>query len=62
MRDDRDVKSSNIMLTKEGVPKVADVGLAQMSAYFSSSEAVGTFAYSAPELLMGHKCTAMVGK
>ena len=56
------MKSSNIMLTKEGVPKVADVGLAQMSGYFSSSEVVGTFAYSAPELLMGHKCTAMVGK
>lgn len=58
--DDRDVKSSNILLTKEGVAKVADVGLALMSEYFSSSEAAGTFTYAAPELLSGEKCTAKV--
>ena len=53
------MKSGNILLTKGmGVAKVADVGLALMSEYFSSAEAAGTFSYAAPELLLGDKCTA----
>jgi serine/threonine protein kinase len=54
----RDVKSSNILLTREGVAKVGDVGLAMMTEYFSSaSAATGTFAYAAPEILMGKPAT-----
>jgi serine/threonine protein kinase len=54
----RDVKSSNILLTREGVAKVGDVGLAIMTEYFSSaSAAMGTFAYAAPEVLMGKPTT-----
>ena len=54
----RDVKSSNILLTREGVAKIGDVGLAMMTDYFSSaSAAMGTFAYAAPEILMGEPTT-----
>ncbi len=57
----RDVKSSNILLTREGVAKVGDVGLAVMTDYFSSaSAATGTFAYAAPEILMGKPTTEKV--
>ena len=57
----RDVKSSNILLTREGVAKVGDVGLAIMTDYFSSaSAATGTFAYAAPEILMGKPTTEKV--
>ena len=49
----RDVKSGNILLTKGmGVAKVADVGLALMSEYFSSAEAAGTFSYAVPQILL----------
>ena len=58
---DRDVKSSNILLTRDNVAKVADVGLATMTDYFSSSSnAHGTFLYAAPEVLMGKPSTAKV--
>ena len=58
---DRDVKSSNILLTRGNVAKVADVGLATMTDYFSSSSnAHGTFLYAAPEVLMGKPSTAKV--
>ncbi len=57
----RDVKSSNILLTRDNVAKVADVGLATMTDYFSSSSnAHGTFLYAAPEVLMGKPSTAKV--
>ena len=56
------MKSSNILLTAEGVAKVADVGLARMTGYFSSGRTLGTFTYAAPELLMGEEYTAKVGR
>ena len=57
----RDVKSSNILLTRDGAAKVGDVGLAMMTDYFSSaSAATGTFAYAAPEILMGKPTTSKV--
>ena len=57
----RDVKTSNILLTRGGAAKVADVGLATMTDCFSSaSNAHGTFLYAAPEVLMGKPSTAKV--
>jgi len=48
------VKTSNVLLTREGSAKVADVGLATMTDYFSSATACpGTFMYVAPEVLLG---------
>ena len=48
----RDVKPSNLLLTKEGTVKVADFGLAQMddaSEPEPASKAIGTPAYMSPE-------------
>ena len=57
----RDVKSCNVLLTKDGVAKVSDVGLAVVIEYFSASDHnAGTFTYAAPELLMGGRCTPKV--
>ena len=57
----RDVKASNILLTRDGEAKVADVGLATMRDGFSSAHATtGTFLYAAPEILMGRPSTAKV--
>ena len=55
----RDVKSSNILLNKEGVAKVADLGLSFMDN-FSVPHAAGTFAYAAHELLAGESFTSKV--
>ena len=56
------MKSNNILLTKHGVAKVADVGLGAMMDCLSSGQAViGNFAHAAPEVLMGTKCTSKVG-
>lgn len=56
----RDIKSSNV-LTAEGRAKIADVGLAKVAtAYFSSTNTIGTLTYAAPEMLLGHNCTQKV--
>ena len=56
------MKSSNVLLTKDNVAKVADVGLAKMEGYLESSsgDAAGTFDYAAPELLLAASCTSKV--
>ncbi|XP_048358253.1 interleukin-1 receptor-associated kinase 4 isoform X2 [Sphaerodactylus townsendi] len=53
----RDVKSANILLTEELVPKLSDFGLARASVRFTQTiitdRIVGTAAYMAPEALRG---------
>jgi serine/threonine protein kinase len=53
----RDLKSKNVLMTKDGRAKISDVGTAALhSATFlsaGSSNFGGTLAWSAPELLLG---------
>jgi len=52
----RDIKSSNIMLTGEGLVKVLDFGIAKLAgatALTGSQVFLGTPAYSAPEVIRG---------
>jgi hypothetical protein len=58
-----DLKSANILLTRAGVAKIADVGMArvlQASCLSAAAAGAGTFAWSAPEVLAGRRCTAAV--
>lgn len=58
-----DVKSCNVLLTGSGTAKLADVGLAhiQHGTYLSDLPQIGTFAWIAPEVLMGgQNCTSAV--
>ena len=49
----RDVKPSNILLTKDGRAKVSDMGLSRADFFSSSTAFAGTFKYAAPEVLLG---------
>ena len=62
----RDIKSANILLSREGRAKICDVGMARClgggaSVLSGSQSALGTFAWAAPELLLGQRCGALVG-
>ena len=58
----RDLKTSNVLLTKEHVAKISDVGLAciQSGSDNTYEFAQGTFSYAAPEVILGDKCTEAV--
>ena len=49
----RDVKPGNILLTEDGRAKVSDMGLSRAEFFSSSHAFAGTFAYAAPEVLLG---------
>lgn len=56
-----DLKSANVLLMRDGTAKIADVGFARVmskSYMLSSTGGLGTFAWSAPEMLFGDRCSA----
>ena len=57
-----DLKSKNVLLTRDGRAKVSDVGTAALhSATYLATDAsrfAGTLAWAAPELLIGHRISA----
>ena len=61
----RDLKSKNVLLTSSLEAKIGDVGIAAVqtqAGYLTASagQVVGTLAWSAPELLLGKRCTEKV--
>ena len=54
-----DLKSANILLSRSGTAKLADIGMARVlnKSYLSVISGLGTFAWSAPEVLAGKRCT-----
>eukprot|EP00887_Chlorella_sp_A99_P007439 scaffold2.g7439.t1 len=53
-----DVKSSNVLLTRDGTAKLGDLGMSRILANDYVTGVVGTLAWSAPEMLWGLRCTA----
>ena len=56
-----DVKPGNILLTDDGHAKVSDMGLSRAEFFSSLHAFAGTFAYAAPEVLLGHPSHEKVG-
>lgn len=60
----RDIKSSNILLTKEFEPQISDFGLAMWAptdtSFETQNDVVGTFGYLAPEYFMFGKVSNKV--
>lgn len=58
----RDLKSKNVLLTKDYEAKITDVGMAKLmsDAYFTQDQNFGTFSWAAPEVLLGEKCSEKV--
>lgn len=51
--------SANILLSKVGTAKIADVGFSRVlhKSYLSALSGLGTLAWSAPEVLAGRRCS-----
>lgn len=61
----RDLKSKNVLLTSRLDAKIGDVGIAAIqtqAGYLTASagQVIGTLAWSAPELLLGKRCSEKV--
>jgi serine/threonine protein kinase len=57
-----DIKSQNVLLTAGlDTAKIADVGVAQLLGAWDPDNIGWTFAYAAPELLLGQNITSKVG-
>ena len=54
----RDIKSENILLTKDLDPRIADFGEARVMAKDHVMTMVGTRGYTAPEVLRGEECVS----
>ncbi|KAK2080725.1 hypothetical protein QBZ16_000579 [Prototheca wickerhamii] len=52
-----DLKSPNILLSRDGTAKISDVGMAKILQRDYITGAVGTLAWAAPEMLWGERCT-----
>ncbi|KAK9786895.1 hypothetical protein WJX73_008911 [Symbiochloris irregularis] len=54
-----DLKSANILLSRDGTAKVADVGLARImkSSHYTKVGMQATWSWAAPEVILGQKCT-----
>lgn len=57
-----DLKSANILLSRHGTAKICDIGMARVlnRDYLTVLSGLGTFAWSAPEVLAGRRCTEKV--
>lgn len=56
-----DIKPKNVLLTADySIAKIADVGLAHIMGSAPGSQAMGTFAYAAPEQLLHQPCDEKV--
>lgn len=49
--------ATHALARSDGTAKVGDLGMARLMAGDHISGAVGTLAWSAPELLLGERCT-----
>jgi uncharacterized surface protein with fasciclin (FAS1) repeats len=60
----RDLKSKNVLLTDTCTAKIGDVGIAAVHSQgfltASAGSVIGTLAWSAPELILGDRCTDKV--
>lgn len=55
-----DLKSSNILIARDGTAKIADVGMARVMAQDYVTGIISTLAWSAPEILFNARCSTAV--